>query len=185
MATAEGGGVRPFPAVLDDHTVPTLRECIGMLLMNASYCNFAVQHVRLAAVDLSAAELARVRCRLLLGRFDADLLADLRTDEAVLRRLETLAAFIDSGRLEVRAARAVCWYPDFSVHHRPGDPEFSAVGLLGSHQLGQLPGANGPRIASIIYGEVVIRMARHFRTLWRHGHDVRAVIRNELRARVG
>jgi hypothetical protein len=107
-----------LPSLLDDRSAPTLREGMGLLMMRAARSDFAVQHVRLAALDLGAEELAHGRCRLLLGRFDADVLADFSADDVARRRLAVLAAFLDSGRLAVRAAGLLRWYPDFSIHHR-------------------------------------------------------------------
>lgn len=172
-----------LPPLLDDRSAPTLREGMGLLMMRAARSDFAVQHVRLAALDLGAEELARGRCRLLLGRFDADVLADFSADDAARRRLAVLAAFLDSGRLAVRAAGLLRWYPDFSIHHRIEGAVPPAVALLGAHQLTRSPAATGPALGGVLTGPAVVSIARHFRVLWRRGHDVRDVIRGELRVR--
>lgn len=172
-----------LPPLLDDRSAPTLREAMGLLMMRAARSDFAVQHVRLAALDLGAEELARGRCRLLLGRFDAGVLADFSADETARRRLAVLAAFLDSGRLAVRAAGLLRWYPDFSVHHRIEGAVPPAVALLGAHQLTRSSGNSGPVLGGVLAGPPVTHLARHFRLLWRRGHDVREVIRGELRMR--
>ena len=57
--------------LLHEHSEPTLRQVIGTLLSRSARADFAVGNVRLAAIDLSAVELGRVRsCRLLLDRLD-------------------------------------------------------------------------------------------------------------------
>jgi hypothetical protein len=169
-----------IPSLLEEDSVPSFRTVMGMLMSGARRCDFAVQHVRLADIDFSAAELASVRCRLLLGRFDAGLLADLREDDTVYRQSTVLAEFLDSGRLAVRAAGLLRWYPDFSVHYRGRG---QAVGMLGTHNPGRVTAPSMPLLTGVVTGPDVLRLARHFRALWRRGHDVRDVIRRELRDR--
>ncbi|HSJ15124.1 MAG TPA: hypothetical protein VK939_11955 [Longimicrobiales bacterium] len=170
-----------LPPLIEDERPPALRDVIGALMTSASRSDFAVQHVRLAAVDFSATELARVRCRLLLGRFDADQLADLGADRSQ-ERIGVLAEFLDSGRLEIRTGGLLRWYPDFSVH-RNGNGVQAGIALLGTHQLGGIPGSAMPRLTAVLTGAAVGRLSRHFQRLWRAGHDVREVIRAELGAR--
>src|SRR3990172_5211803 len=84
--------------VLDEAATPPLRLVIGALLSAALRADVAIEHVRLAAVDLTAPELQRVHCRLLMGRLDVVALSDLAAaDEAAARR-RAIADFLESGR---------------------------------------------------------------------------------------
>lgn len=170
-----------LPPLIDTRRAPVLREVIGSLMSRAAQSDFAVHYVRIAALDLTAPELARVHCRLLLGRLNADQLADLHGDEATRRQLALLAQFLDSGRLEVRAAGLGRWAPDFSVHRGLDGADSEPLALIGTHQLGRTP-AHAMVFATAVTGEAAQRLQRRFEVLWRQGHDVREVIRTELRA---
>lgn len=173
--------------LVDERSRHPVRERIGALLTRASAANFAVSRIRLAALDLSAGELAGVReCRVLLGRLDVGMLLDAAdapgagewvAPSRAARRLEVLTAFASSGRLAVRAAGLDGWVPDFSVYR-------SAEGrsaLLGAHFFGSTEPIAGPSFTAIIEDAAAIeRLASRYEELWRRGHDVLPAIREVL-----
>jgi hypothetical protein len=175
------------PLLLDERASPPLREVIGALLASAREACFAVARVRLAGIDLSASELAGVRrCRVLLGRLDADVLADA---EAAARRgelrrnLQVLAAFLASGRVEVRAAGLEAWVPDFSVFM--GLPADAVPGgcaaIVGGHYFHRPFPVTGPSLTCVIPGGAAARRAaRRFEELWAAAHDVLPVVEDAI-----
>lgn len=173
--------------LLDERSSPSPREVIGALLGAAREACFAVARLRLAAIDLRASELAGVRrCRVLVGRLDADVLADAAAAAhgAELRRnLETLAGFLASGRVEVRAAGREAWVPDFSVFiGLPADvvPGGGAAIVGGHYFLRPFPVA-GPSLTCVLPdGAAARRAARRFEELWAGGYDVLPVVRDAI-----
>ncbi len=185
-----GAASPPFaagPLLLDERSSPSLREVIGVLLGSAREACFAVARMRLAAIDLGASELAGVRrCRVLVGRLDADVLADAAAaaQGGMLRRnLEALAGFLASGRVEVRAAGREAWVPDFSVFiGLPADivPGGSAA-IVGGHYFRQPFPVAGPSLTCVIPGGAAARRAaRRFEELWAGGYDVLPVVRDAI-----
>lgn len=153
-------------ALLDQDSVPSVRDTIVRLMSNARSADLAVGDVRLGGIDLTAGEAAAVaRTRILLGRLDASSLA-LRTEQ-----LETLRAFASSGRLQIRCAGLQRWTPDFSLYRGlPGDT--NACLLLGAHYF-RSPPANGMCFtACIVDPRQVVRAAARFERLWLEGYDV-------------
>ena len=167
------------PVVVDERGAVPVRDRIGRLLSGASTADFAVARIRLAALDLQPGEVAGLdRCRVLLGQLDAGTL--LEVAEAVPMtargRLEVLASWARSGRLEVRSAGIAGWTPDFSVFRGPSD-----AALLGAHYFGSSHPSVGPSLTAVLRERHTIDlMAARFDELWALGHDVLPAVRNVL-----
>lgn len=165
--------------VLDECASPPLRIVIGALLSAAVSADVAIEHVRLAAVDLTAPELQRVHCRLLMGRLDVLALSELAVTDEAAARLQAISAFLDSGRLDVRAAGLLRWRPDFSIFELP--PPRGSVALVGALYFSDAAVAGGPALTCIIRAPAAVgRLKRRFDELWVGARDVRDVLRSEL-----
>ena len=165
--------------VLDEAASPPLRLLIGRLLSIADRADVAVEHVRLGAVDLTAPELKRVQVRLLVGRLDVAELADLDLALAPQQRLGTIADFLDSGRLDLRAAGLLRWRPDFGVFELP--PPHGPIALVGAIYFHDAAVTGGPALTCILRSPAAIaRLRRRFDELWVQARDVRDVLRAEL-----
>lgn len=166
-----------IPRLLDDRSRPDFRRTYGTLLSRATHLDVALTHLRLATLDLSEAEIARIaRVRLLLaqvsaGALDAEALAVFnRGDRAAhLRRLSLL---LDAGRVEVRSAPLAGWSPDFSIFGAEDGP-FAIV--VGPHRFERL-GLGGPSLASVHGGEEALRTLGRFEEIWALAHDVAPAI---------
>lgn len=167
--------------LLDEGTAPPLRLVLGTLLSRADHADVAIAQVRLAHVDLVELELQRVRCRLLLGHLDVAALAALGPSSAEARgRLLAIARFLDSGRLDIRAAGLLRWKPDFSVYRLPAPHD--AVALVGAHYFIDPDVVGGPALTCVLRTPVSVqRVQRRFAELWHQARDVREVVRAELR----
>jgi hypothetical protein len=167
--------------VLDEAGVPPLRLVIGSLLSRAVAADVAIEHVRLAAVDLTAPELGHVRCRILMGRLDVEALSDLAVADRASRRLRHIGDFLQSGRLEVRAAGLLRWRPDFSVFQLP--PPHGSVALVGALYFSDAAVVGGPALTCVIRAPAAVTRLRHrFADLWSQARDVGDVLRAELAA---
>lgn len=175
--------------LLHERSNPTLRQVIGTLIARAAHADFAVGNVRLAAIDLSAVELGRVRsCRLLLDRLDVDMLSDVISasdaNASLSRNLRVLHAFAISGRLQLRAAGTLSWSPDFSVFE--GLPPSSlapsgAACLMGAHYFSTPVMRAGASFTCALTGPAAVQAAAaRFEDLWSGGHDVLPVVRELL-----
>src|SRR5512147_1787924 len=141
--------------VLDEAATPPLRLVIGSLLSRAVRADVAVEHVRLAHLDLTAPELRHVHCRLLLGRLDVDALSDLAVATRAARPLRAIGEFLESGRLEVRAAGLLRWRPDFSVFELPA-PD-GPVSLVGALYFSDAAVAGGPALTCVIRAPAAVQ----------------------------
>lgn len=177
--------------LLDDRRHPPLRQIVGRLLARATTADFAIGRVRLAAVDLTEPELRRVqRCRVLLGRLDAETLTAPPGAQAPAPdsagHLLTLRAFLESGRVSVRTAGSTLWLPDFSVlDGLPPTSGFSggAVCFIGAHYFARPYPTRGPALTCLLAGPGSIASARErFEELWEIGYDVLPVILETLDA---
>ena len=168
--------------LLDRDSAPSVRETIGRFLTSAVTADFAVAHVRVAAIDLTEQEMSAVQhCRFLLARLDAEFGADalaLTRDQrhAQLRRL---LDFVGSGRVEVRSIGTASWLPDFSIY-RGSDGTGEATLLLGAHYFQTLFARGAPLTCVLRDQDAVTCAARNFETLWNTAHDVLPVIHETL-----
>lgn len=165
--------------ILDEAGAPPLRLVIGSLLSRARRAAVAVDHVRLAGLDLTAPELRQVHCRLLMGSLDVEALSDLAAADQAAPRLGAIGAFIQSGRLEVRVGGLLRWRPDFAVFELP--PPHGAIALVGALYFTDAAVAGGPALTCVIRAPAAVaRLSRRFDELWGRARDVGDVIRSEL-----
>jgi hypothetical protein len=160
-------------ALIDDRSRPTLREQIGQLLTSCTTADIAVGHVRLAALDLTPAETRGLRrCRMLLGRLDASALSDFGyPDDRVDAHMQTLRAFLESGRVEIRSAGLSAWSPDFSVYR--GMRDGGSICLMGAHYFRDPVAVNGPSFTAMLTDVMSVTAAvARFDALWDRSHDV-------------
>ncbi len=171
-------------ALLDERSQPPLRAVLGRLLSRASHASFAIRRVRIAGLDLSAAELGPLQsCRVLVGRLDAGALFDTPGPGAT-DALERLLRFARSGRLYVRSAPVSAWSPDFSVLQRIGatDPA-SATGvcIVGCHYFREPDPPDGPALTTLLTAPSAVRLAlRRFEALWALGYDVLPAVEESI-----
>jgi hypothetical protein len=162
--------------LLDESTSPSLRSVLARLLGAATFADFAVARVRLAAIDLTATEASAIgRCRFLLGRLEAEGLSQIAAG-AGRQHLLTLHDLLTSGRIEIRSAGMSAWLPDFSVFRglRGTDRD---VCVFGAHYFRQPPVAAGPSLTCILTGAHAVDLAtRRFTELWDSAHDVQSAV---------
>lgn len=169
----------------DGRGSPSLRTYLGRALAGSASAAFAIRRIRLARLDLLPEELQAVRrCRVLLGRLDADMLADPGASPASART----AALLDmaaSGRLEVRSAGLLTWDPDFSLFDDGrGGP---GIVVFGCHQFVPQQPVEGLAMACAIAEPAIVRtVAVRFEELWERGHDSLEAVTDALcRSRSG
>ena len=167
--------------ILDEAAAPPLRLVIGSLLSRAHHADVAMEHVRLARLDLTAPELRQVHCRLLMGSLDVSALSDLAVADQAAPRLGAIGDFMRSGRLEVRVGGLLRWRPDFAVFELP--PPHGTIALVGAIYFADAAVAGGPALTCVIRAPAAVaRLRRRFDELWGHARDVGDVIRHELTA---
>lgn len=168
--------------LLDEGVVPPLGSVLGTLLSRAAHADLAIAHVRLAHVDLTPLDLRHVRCRLLLGHLDVEALNALGgAGPDARQRLLAIARFLDSGRLDIRAAGLLRWKPDFSVFRLPAP--HGTVALVGAHYFVDPDVVGGPALTCVLRTSASVeRVQRRFEELWSRARDVSDVVRGELRA---
>jgi len=177
-------GLALTPALLDERSRPSLRERLGSLLARAREADFAIARIRLDALDLSTTEMAGVRrCRVLVGRLDAHTLAgsgSVDPDE-IERRFQALRDFLDTGRLEVRAAGLLTWNPDFSVLRGVADGPPADVALIGAHYFARPYDGDGLALTCIATDPRAIALATaRFDELWERAYGVEEALRATL-----
>lgn len=171
----------PRDRLLDEQSDPTVRATLGAYLARARSADFALARLRLAGIDLTPLELRGVsRCRVLLGRLDAETFgeaAEVAAREPKLREnLQVLSDFLASGRVQARVARSESWSPDFAVLSGVGGPGRS-VAIVGVYHLAESYPQPGPRFACFFHDRrAAARMKARFEELWRRGYDVNEVI---------
>jgi hypothetical protein len=164
--------------ILDEAAAPPLRLVIGSLLSRARRADVAVEHVRLAGLDLTGAELRGVRCRLLMGALDAEALADLAVADRSARH-GAIGDFLRSGRLDVRVGGLLRWRPDFAVFELP--PPHGPIALVGALYFTDAAVAGGPALTCVIRAPAAVeRLRRRFEGLWQLARNVGDVLRAEL-----
>lgn len=163
------------PLLMDESGVPSVRERFGAALSAAVTMDVAVARIRLATLDLTAAELAGVRrCRLLLGELDASTLLDAAESGAARARLRS---FAESGRLEVRSAGLAGWSPDFCVARGP----IGVTCMVGAIYFGNPRLLTGPAVTLVAEDEEWAGLlSARFDRLWDRGHDVLPAIQAVL-----
>lgn len=175
MATRE---LKEFAVVVDEHHDPPLRHTIGSLMASAEAADFAIGHLRIAGLDLTASEAGRLeRCRVMIGHVDAAVLFD---DAGKGRdRIQLLRAFAASSRLEMRTAPHHAWNPDFSVFS--GLPGGRSVALLGAHYFGRPYPRFGLAFTCVMAQKTAVRAcATRFEQLWSAGYDILPVVLDTL-----
>lgn len=172
-------------ALIDERSTPALRRILGHFLARSASADLAIRRVRIAGIDLTPAELGPLqRCRVLVSRLDAGSLHDLPAAADAPAVLRGLLRFVESGRLEVRAAPTVAWNPDFSVF-RPADagPSFTVVGSHYFHEPDQF---GGPSLTTIMTAPGPVDLAeRRFDEIWDSGYDVLPAVRAALTSLLG
>lgn len=147
----------------------TMHDLIGASIEVA----FAVEHVRLPALHMIADVLPAVQhCRITLARLDASSL-DVRAPQLDEQRvaIERLLEFARSGRLQIRAAGAVRWDPDFSLF-RMRDAALGTLCLFGAHYLAPPhAGIDWPLTCVLSRPAPVRRAVQHYESLWAAAHD--------------
>jgi hypothetical protein len=165
------------PHLIDERAEPPLRDVIGRLLGAASEASIAITHVRLAAVDLTAAETGRVQhCRILLGRLDARAFDGFGLPAP---SLAPLLRFITSPRVEIRSVGMAAWSPDFSIYRGldAADGASRDACLVGAHWFREPPGGAAPAFTCLLTEPAAVRLAmRRFDELWHEGYDVRDTV---------
>jgi hypothetical protein len=166
--------------LFDGRTGPTLRSALGGALAQSTRASFAVRRIRLARVDLEPREMRTIESiRVLLGRLDADTLADAAMTSSA--RTATLLDLAASGRLEVRSASLLAWDPDFALI---GSGTESDLLVLGSIQFTP-PVLHRPAqelaLACALRDPAIVRTAgARFEELWLRAHDALEVVTDAL-----
>jgi hypothetical protein len=190
MAGRRAPSVTPPVGLLDERAAPPVRAALGTLLVRARSADFALARLRLAGIDLTARELAGVaRCRVLLGRLDAETFGEAAEmaarDAAIGTRLGVLRAFLESGRVAVRVARAESWSPDFAVLSGVSGPD-SAVAIVGAYHLTESYPTPGPRFTCFLRDrKAAARVRARFDESWDRAYGVEDVLTVALVRLVG
>ncbi|MFS8636862.1 MAG: hypothetical protein FWJ74_02175 [Gemmatimonadota bacterium] len=166
--------------LLDEHSSPSLRQVLGSSLARATEADFAVARIRLAQIDLTPAEVARVRrWRVLLGRLDVESLTRPFQHRNPQQDALTLLRLFDNGRMAVRAAGLQGWNPDFAVLR--GLDGGGVLTLVGSIYFGTPQHTDGPSFTCILTtpSHAAAATAR-FDVLWQRAYDVEPVVREAL-----
>lgn len=174
--------------ILDDTSEPGARVALGRLLARSSAADFAIDRVRLAAIDFQDRDLAGIDpCRVMLGRLDVHALIDAVDSAsrapAAAANIAVLRRFMASGRLQLRSAGARRWRPDFCILRGVGLQAVTrggAVSLVGHLGIGA-PADRGPNLTCVVAGaDGIGRAAAAFERLWTDGHDVLDVVAETL-----
>ncbi len=160
--------------LIHERSRPDFRERFGELAAKSDWLCAAVKRIRLSGLDLSAAELQRVRLmRVLLAEVNALSLAAeadvVLADPARARNLTLIARLIREGRLLVRSAPLGGWTPDFSVFGVGNRPTHLLAGL---HWFQRPYPHRGPVFGFIQGHEEATFAAERFEENWRLAHDI-------------
>lgn len=157
--------------LFDGRTDPTFRQFLAQRMRASREAAFAIRRIRLARLDFAADEWRSLeRCRVLVGRIDADAL-DGGPNRLEPERIALLLDLAACGRLEVRSAGLTAWEPDFSVLR--GATDRDGVAILGCHRFTAGEPTEGPTLACATDDDAVIRhAAARFDEIWHRGYDV-------------
>lgn len=169
--------------LLDERSSPSLRDVLGVGLARAAEADFAIGRIRLFGIDLTAAELGAVRrCRVLIGRLDVETLTARPpevTDRSV--HLRVLRDFLESGRLEVRAAGLQEWAPDFSILRGIEGLRSGGFALFGAHYFSRPYPIDGAVFTCFLTDpRAIAALEARFEEAWRRSYNVDAVIRESI-----
>lgn len=156
----------------------TMRE----LIAGSRQVAFAVERVRLPALHMVADVLPGLeRCRMTLARLDAHSLGAAAPSSAAHRdSLQRLLDFARSGRLEIRAAGALRWEPDFSLYSM-NDPACGTFCMFGAHYLAPPhAGIDWPLTCVFSRRSAIRRAVQHYESLWAAAHDALGVVTDTL-----
>jgi hypothetical protein len=176
-APAASSGEPPVPEgafLLHERARPSFREVFGRFLAVSTEMDAAILHVRLGAVDLTAAEMqANRRMRVLVAEANARTLEGeayaLLRDREKRVNLDRILALLENEILHLRSAPLGGWSPDFSVFSREGEPTRL---LLGLHWFRRPFPHRGPAWAAG-FGAREARLAKgRFETIWEQAHDI-------------
>ncbi|MGQ0813566.1 MAG: hypothetical protein ACT4O1_03785 [Gemmatimonadota bacterium] len=167
-----------FAVLLDEHHEPPLRQTLSSLITTARTADFAIAHLRLAGLDLKPSETDDLeRCRVMIGHLDAAVLFDAVGPGPA--HFEVLAAFAQSGRLEMHTAPHHAWNPDFSIFRDL--PNGGDAALLGAHYFGRPYPRFGLAFTCVMTQSAAVRACtRRFEELWAAGYDVLPVVIDAL-----
>jgi hypothetical protein len=170
-------------ALLDERSTPALRRVFGRFLASSRSADLAIRRVRIAGIDLSPAELGPLSsCRVLVSRLDAGALHDLPASRDAATVLHGLLRFVESGRLQVRAAPTVAWNPDFSLFH-PAVASDPPIAVVGSHYFHEPDQTGGPALTTILTTPRAVALTeRRFVEIWDSGYDVLPAVRSAIGA---
>ena len=159
--------------LFDGRGAQTLRGVLGNALAGSREASFAIRRIRLARVDLLPDELRGVeRCRVLLGRLDADTLADAGGGSPTSARTAALLDMASSGRLEVRSASLLTWDPDFALIGNRSEDDLLLFGSIQfSPPLPQRPVEELSMSCAVRDAAAVRAAAARFEELWERAHD--------------
>lgn len=177
--------MKEFCALIDEFNEPPLRQTLGRLLASARTADLAIAHLRLGGLDLSPSEAGGLqRCRVMLGHLDAATLLGAPDDSSGRAYLQILAAFVASGRLELRTAPHHTWNPDFSIFR--GLPADRSVCLVGAHYFGRPYPRFGIGFTGIMTHPGAVQLcARRFEELWEAGYDILPVVADTIHRLTG
>ncbi len=170
------------PHLLDERSLPDLRDHYLRHLGQAREVAVALSRVRLAGLHVDAA-LLKVprRIRVLVMEVSGLTLAmeaeRLAEDRLGRERIATLAELARTRRLEIRSAPLGGWAPDFSIF---SGPEGAEVVIVGLHWLDRPYPHRGPALASLHGREAAGQVLGRFEELWREAHDVGDAIARTL-----
>lgn len=169
---------RAGPLLLDERSLPSFRTTFGALLSKSSTVETAILRIRLGAVDLSPAELNRLkRLRVLVADVNARTVEGeayaMAVDPAKQENLNRVLSLLRSGILEIRSAPLGGWSPDFSVFSNQAGPQTLLLGLHWFHRPFPL---RGPAWAIKLGPADATAAQDRFLEIWSSAHDIAPAI---------
>ena len=170
--------------LLDERSVPDLRDRFGQLAQHSTQLAVAVRRIRLTGVDLTTAETASLRrIRVLVSELNAGVFgaeADCVMIDPSRRPIaERLVPLLGTGVLEVRVAPLAFWSPDFSIFFDDARPQ---AAILGVHWFQRPFPHDGPAFATLYGQQGAAAAAGRFEELWTIAYDVSQAVESILAA---